>query len=301
MPLELRPIQGHLPAEFARMTSAAQAALLRDLLPAGPMIAVGAREDGWPVGLGVARAGAAGGVGEVLSLFVAPAHQGKGIGGRLLEALEGELAARDCAVAELAYSTLGRSVTALEKLLRRREWSEPEAQLLLAQIHAGILEARWIQRCVSAPAPFTLFPWTELTDAERASMAAFQAEVTPALWPLEETAPCDPHGSLGLRHGDEIAGWLLTHRVPQSEPPLIRFTMLFVRERWRTSMLSFLLVAEAARRLFVAYGAKAQASLAVQVENTPMRRVLERKIRPWTTLWAERRVTRKGLGAVIRE
>jgi GNAT superfamily N-acetyltransferase len=291
MPLELRPIHGHFPAEFARMTSAANAGWLRELSPGGAMIAVGAREDGWPVGLGVARAGAR--VGEVLSLFVAPAQQGRGIGTQLLAALEDELAARGCVAAEAAYSTLGRSVPALEKVLQRRGWSAPEPQLLLAQIHAGILEAPWMQRCTSAPAPFALFPWNELSAAERASMAGFQDEVPPALWPLAEMPPADPHGSLGLRRGDEIAGWLLTHRVPGAEPPLIRFTMLFVRERWRTPMLSFLLVAEAARRLFVAYGANAQASLAVQVENTPMRRVLERKIRPWTTLWAERRRSTK--------
>src|SRR4051812_29987795 len=74
-------------------------------------------------GLGVVKAGKEGGAGEVLSLFVAPAYWRRGIGTRLLAALEAELAGRGCTSATLAYSTVGKNVPALEKMLACAGWA----------------------------------------------------------------------------------------------------------------------------------------------------------------------------------
>jgi hypothetical protein len=132
----------------------------------------------------------------------------------------------------------------------------------------------------------------ELTPEERLAMEAFRGEVPPALWPFDAELPPEPESSLGLRHGQEIAGWMVTHRVV---PNLIRYTMLFVREQWRTPASSFALLAESLRRKHAAYGTEMNASLAVQADNQPMLRLLDGKFRPWVTSRSELRASAKTL------
>ena len=83
-----------------------------------------------------------------------------------------------------------------------------------------------------------------------------------------------------------MIGWMICHRVGQMR---IRYTSLYVRHPWRTPELSFALLAEAVRRKQKAYPDTIIGSLAVQIENKPMLRVLERKLKPYAVSWSEMR------------
>jgi hypothetical protein len=151
-------------------------------------------------------------------------------------------------------------------------------------------QAKWLQhRGVSAP--FTLVPWLELTAEQLAHLPAFREEVPNDLWPLSETLAADP-SSLALLRGDEVAGWLVAHRM---EADSVRFTMLFVRPKWRTPANSFALCAEVARRIRRMYGTGVHAAMGVRTDNREMMQVIARKFKPWAVQWSELRVTEKGL------
>jgi GNAT superfamily N-acetyltransferase len=277
------------------MTAAALQPLLRALSPDGPLLAIRASgTEQQAIGLAVARVGSPGAPAEILSLYVAPPLWNQGIGGALLNSVEETLRARGRTDVVLRYTTQSPSTPALEHLLAKRGWQSPQTQLVLAQIRPAIvLEAKWGQ-LRDLPVGFELFAWGDISARDRAAMEKFRAEVPSALWPFDDALPPDGPSSLGLRCGGEITGWMVTHRVM---PSLIRFTMLYVRERWRTSALSFTLVAEAVRRMSAAYGPQTHFTLAVQVDNLPMLRLLERKGTPWMAQRSEMRFSAKNLRA----
>lgn len=290
MSLQIGAIHGDVPPVLLRMTSPALAPRLRALSAQSPTMAVAAMEGGSPLGLAVASADKAP-EGEVLSVFVKPERFNQGIGSRLLARAEAELKARGCAAAVIRYHTHAPSCAALERMLAKGGWSAAETVLTLAKIDSAFAEeAKWPQhRGVSAP--FALAPWLELKPEHLAQMPAFRGEVPDDFWPLNEKLPADP-SSLALLRGDELAGWLIAHRL---EADSVRFTILFVRPKWRTSANSFALCAEVVRRVRRMYGPEVRCALAVRTDNREMTQVIARKFKPWTVLWSEMRMVRKAL------
>lgn len=288
--IEFHRILGDAPPAFAGMTFSSHAALLRGLTPQGEVIALAPVADGTPIGLALARIDADGIGAEVLSLFVQPTLWRQGIGTALLEAVEQVMRERRCREARIAYST-GPSSAALERVLQKRGWSPPQPRMLLAQIGPELMHDRWVAES-RIPSPFEVFAWSELTATERAALEAVRSTIPPPLWPFESDAPVEPCNSLGLRLAGEVVGWMVTHRVA---PQVVRFTALYIREPWRRTELSFALLAEALRRKARALPPEVVSSMAVQVENQPMLRVAERRLRRHARLWEERRVSSKAL------
>jgi hypothetical protein len=291
MSLQIGAIHGEVPPAFLRMSSATLAPRLHDLSAASTTIAVAAMDGGVPLGLAVAASDKTP-EGEVLSIFVKPERCRQGIGGRLLARAEGELKARGCTAAVIRYHTHAPSCAALERMLAKGGWSAPQPVLTLAKIDLIITEqAKWLQHRGVA-APYALVPWLELKPEQLAQLPGFRGEVPDDFWPLNEKLPADP-SSLALLRGDELAGWLVAHRL---EADSVRFTILFVRPKWRTSINSFALCAEVARRVRRMYGTGVHCALAVRTDNEEMTQVIARKFKPWAVLWSEMRMVRKSLG-----
>lgn len=312
MNIQFQRLLGDLPPLCSKMTFSALAPLLRGLGPdsdlvaiaplahSGPVELAGSVE---PVGLGLARRDADGAGAEILSLFIQPPLWRNGLGTQLLESLERALFQLGCQRVRIGYST-GPSSAALERILLKQRWQAPAPQMLLAQIGPGIAEQKWVQE-MQVPASFEVFPWIELTAADRAALESVRASIPPALWPFENDAPIEPSNSLGLRlkkeapeaelkrdTKGEVVGWMVTHRVA---PLLVRYTALYVRAPWRSTTLSFALLAEAVRRKTRALPPEVISSIAVQSENRAMLSVARRRLRAHARLWEERRVSWKQL------
>ena len=290
MNIQFQRIFGDLSPLFLNMTFSAFAPWLREITPDSELVAVGALSGSEPVGLGLARRDADGGMAEILSLFIQPPLWRGGLGTQLLAELEKSLFQLGCRRVCIAYNT-GPSSAALECVLQKQGWQTPEAQMLLAQIGPEIARDRWVVE-LRVPPEFEVFSWTDVTPADRATLESVRSSVPPALWPVESDAPIEPCNSLGLRLNHEIVGWMVTHRVA---PCLVRYTALYIRAPWRSTTLSFALLAEAVRRKARSLPAEVLSSMAVQIDNRAMLRVAERRLRPHARLWEERRVARKDL------
>jgi hypothetical protein len=80
-------------------------------------------------------------------------------------------------------------------------------------------------------APAVIFPWTELTGVQRERLRRGQeAEpwIPDGLLPYVHEQGCDPETSFGLRLDDDVAGWMLTHRI---SPLVVRYTCCYARPK----------------------------------------------------------------------
>jgi hypothetical protein len=79
------------------------------------------------------------------------------------------------------------------------------------------------------PSNSTIFPWTELTEAERQTLQRTQAEtqwIHPDLEPWRFDQGFDPQSSVGMRRDGEVVGWVINHQIA---PDMVRFTVSFIR------------------------------------------------------------------------
>ncbi len=272
--------------------------LLATVLTAAPggATASGASAAGAPLAAAVSilRPGGAGA--EVVSFAVRSDLRRRGLGKVLLAAVEAELARRGLPAVELAFRDTWESATAMRALLAARGWSAPRTQVLLAQTDFRLLDQPWLEPR-PLPAGYEIFPWGELTPAERRAIVRRQQR---APWFPEDLSPfqledrIDLEVSVGLRHLDpggapaaaggerRVIGWLLAHRVKDD---VVQYTTLFVEEGHGRLGRGIPLIVAAARRQEAA--GVPRAIFMVRAENRAMRRFLERRMAPYLTDRAE--------------
>ncbi len=220
----------------------------------GPLsIAIGAVKAGCPVGLVLAELSPDLRVAEVLSIFVTPAARRSGVGTALLTQLEQTLAERGCTEVQMVFMTGKPAIAALEQLLEKRHWTAPEPRMIVCKSTIDrITQAPWMAQN-RLPASFTLFPWHELTAAERDTLHQEQQTATwfPAdLAPLaQEQENLEPLNSLGVRYQGSVVGWVMTHRL---NADTIRYTCSFIRADLQRRGRIIPLYVEAIRRQAIA-------------------------------------------------
>jgi len=212
-------------------------------------IACTARLDDRPAGLVLAGLPtAARPAAELLSIYVAQDLRDRGLGTTMVAALEEELASRGAPAIEAVYMSGKAGVEALERVFEKRGFGAPQLRKIVVQCTPEeVSRADWY-RAARLPASCTIFPWAELSREEYDALQRSQA-ASPWIPQILEPWSCGQHvdavSSVGLRAGGQVAGWVLTHRVP---PNLIRYTSCFVRadlQRW--GLMLPLIVASADR------------------------------------------------------
>jgi GNAT superfamily N-acetyltransferase len=203
---------------------------LEVLKPEGSTVAIAASDSDLPVGLVLAEILPDGKSAEVLSIFVEQKYRDIGIGTSLLIRLEEELFSRGCTSVNLAYTTGKPTTPTLEHLLKKCNWSVPEARTIVCKSTTDkIAGAPWMQKS-TLPAAYTVFPWVEITAEERVAIAQQQAAepwIPPQLIPFVSEQDLEPLNSIGLRYQGQVVGWVITHRLA---PDTIRYTCSFVRQ-----------------------------------------------------------------------
>ncbi|EAW37357.1 hypothetical protein L8106_12695 [Lyngbya sp. PCC 8106] len=163
---------------------------------------------------------------EVFSLFVLPDYRHQGIGTGLIKTLEMGLTALGCGQMKLVYKSTDITNLALEPLLKRQNWQTQVNFLLGKTTTEKVSQAPWLTK-YPLPNKFTVFPWSELTDADQKQLE--NLDYPTSLSPFSKT-PAEPLNSLGLRYETQLVGWMVTHRVASDA---IRYSTMFVDKRFQ--------------------------------------------------------------------
>jgi len=217
-------------------------------------IAIGAWVDGSVAGMALAESpidDAPAAVPTLLSVFVEPSLRRQGIATSLVREAERHLIQRGHATVSAVYMTGSASTVAVEAMLARCGWSAPVTRAMT--MRATIDELRqmpWYGR-VRLPSPgFAVFPWTELRPDDKRRLASSQVSkpwITEGLEPWRhDHAGFDEVSSVGLRHRDEVVGWVINHRLAGD---VVRFSGAFVREDHGRRGRVFALYTESIERL----------------------------------------------------
>ena len=194
-------------------------------------VALGARVGDEPVALALAEipegqtASA-----EVLSLFVAPAYRGRGLGTSLLDSMGVYLSRMGVDKVMAVYMTGQPGQQAVERVLEKAGWSEPEIrQVTMRFTLEGARRTGWYGKYPLGEG-YTVFPWKDLTEVEREALKESQRAtgwIKPDLEPWKHDAEgFEPVSSLGIRLHGELVGWVINHALDERQ---VRFTCSFIR------------------------------------------------------------------------
>jgi GNAT superfamily N-acetyltransferase len=262
-------------------------------------IALVARSAESPVALVLAEmpVNSADGPAELLSLFVVPDHRGRGLGTALVEAMEHALAGRGHTLVEAVFTTGKPSIAAVERIFEKRGWETPQLRTLTVQFTMQeAVSTPWYGRMGLVPAGAEIFPWTDLTAAERAHLHESN-EDTPWIpvslqpWRHDQLG-FDPVSSVGMRYQGEVVGWVINHQI---DARTVRFTCSFMRADLARRARIIPLYSEAVRRLS---GTACEFCTMVTPTVYPaMIAFIRRHFEPYASFTGETRGTRRTLAA----
>ena len=194
-------------------------------------LAVGASLLGRPTGLALAGLPPTDSIRdpELLSIYVGQSARQKGIGSALLERLEDELAQRGYTGVTTSYMCGKPSIPYVERMLKSAGWAKPATRTFAIRFTRD--EARnvpWFGK-YSLGQGYEIFPWAEVTEAERRELRRSHEEtgwISEDLLPWKFDAEFEPLTSLGLRLDGRVVGWVINHVIA---PDTVRMACVFVR------------------------------------------------------------------------
>lgn len=306
--VEIARLSAPVPAELAAMTFPVYRPMLDlapttrhpeqgDEIPVQPLALV-ARLGERPIGLALAELPlSVVSSPELLSLFVEPAFRNRGVGRRLVEAVERAVASEGATELTAVYTAGRPSIAAVERILWKRAWVAPEPRTVSVRFAPGDFLASELfseRRMAALSAGLELFAWSELAAAEKAAIRASDERkrwITPmlAFWRFER-AGFDELSSIGVRYKGEVVGWVINHPLGTDT---VRFTCSFLRKDISRRGRIVPLYRESLRRL-VAAGCR-RCTLVTPVEYPNMVRFIYRWIAPIAEFVGETRGSRKSL------
>lgn len=242
-----------------------------------PLTALLASHSGQAVGLVLAERQPDGRTARLLSLAVLPAHRGRGVGTRLVAELERHLAQAGCELLGGLFQSNWSCRAAITRLLARRGWTRPEPRMFIARGRAdAVATAPWWAAHRLAPG-YSVFPWAELSAAERQDLHQRRQPFYPdELSPFQAASRPVAAPSLGLRHGGQVVGWLVTHQLAADT---IQYTALFVAPEHRAGGQGLVLLGAAIARQ-AADGRVPYGAFLVHAANRGMMAFVRRRLQP---------------------
>ncbi len=230
-----------------------------------------------PVGLVLAEDDDDDRTARLLSINVSLWFRQQGIAGRLLQRIEGELARHFVSV-RTVFSSAGTSTRAIQRLLSSHSWSDPCPRMLLIRSRRELLERMvWVNRDWR-PRGFKIFPWCEATRQmlDQARSWEVSEDFPCELSPFQDEHLFDPVTSIGLTYRDDLAGWLVNHRL---NADLLRFTTCWAQKQLIPLGATLILISQGVRRYLNAD--IPSATMGVQSSNRAMQYFFERRIAPF--------------------
>lgn len=114
------------------------------------------------------------------------------------------------------------------KILKQTGWTTPVVLTQSYYFNPRSFKPNWfLSDQPLLPKNFSIFPWTDATEQDREQAKRWENS-NPDLSLYSSTHPTlifEPLNSLGLRYKDQLAGWMITHRMG---PTIIRYSALYV-------------------------------------------------------------------------
>lgn len=272
--LQLVRITAQNAASFLALTPPAFQPRLRRM--EAEVTAVGAVQEGRPVGMVLAEYRVETRSAHLLSIFIPPAHRRSGLGTHLLRAVEAELARQGCQRITVEFMERAEEISPFDPFFQSCGYASPRPGIYLFRGPVRhLLSNEWVTRCRQLPARFTVDPWASTTAAEREAIR--QGEnvwYPPLLSPFVEEAAIDPALSLVLRDRGEVAGWLIAERMGEAA---VLYKTMFVKPRHQRMGRGLSLFAEGIHRMVRVPGLT-EALCFVEQANTPMLRSMRHRI-----------------------
>jgi len=236
----------------------------------GELLGLSAMAAGVMVGFAIAERRADGGA-QLLSLKVDPAWRRRGIGTGLLQRLMVFLAKEAITPLSLRYKASPEISACFEPILSRLGWSPPRTDFVLIEGRSDQLAAiDWSDRFPITD-PYSLLPWSQLSEPQRTQAAALDAPSE--LQPPADSQGLEPSLCLALLHHNTPVGWLLAERTGVAS---VRYSSLFVAPAHRGRARALALLSEGFRRQHAAAIPTARA--AIDRSNTAILRLLKRHL-----------------------
>jgi GNAT superfamily N-acetyltransferase len=277
------------------------------LVEPGPRtVAIGAVQDGHPVGLALSLL-EHDSTARLLSLNVDEACRGQGIGRALLAACEAALAARGTADIFAMHSSRTVARVAFERTLASAGWESAQLSALQVSAQCGQMleEVRaWpsVKRLLKST-DYSFTPWVKINAVDReAAELLYRQEpcrVLAALTPQPWREVIEPKTSLAVRRGGRLVGWVLGERIPDTAEgvPSIHHVAGYVdTELWRTGIMVAAFCHAFARQQ-TEFGPDSVARFMTSIGTKAMFSFVRRRLSLFATTVDELFVTRKLLAA----
>ena len=283
--IQYSTLQGAEVDSFRWMTFPAYRQLL-ELKQPRPSL-VGARAGGLAIGLALAVADSRETEAELLSIYLHEEYRNQGVASALMERTFAELSARGVKTARGCYMTGQSATSAVERLLAKTGWSEPQTRKLVLRCTLdSVSGAPWIDKFRKLPAGYTIVPWVGVTAQERAWIVTSNDRehwIADDLNPFKFERDIEPVTSLALRHRGVIVGWCLNHVVDG----VLRFSCSFMHPGLARLGRIFLLYSEAVTRMRLI--GIAQGMWTIPTSHSAFALFAKRWMRPYSTFFGETR------------
>lgn len=250
---------------------------VRSLIPQLPhdCLAVGADEDGCPVGLAIVRRDAGDDTAHLISLVVARNFRHKGVAGRLLDGLASLLKPAGIRLLAVEYMEPGEEQGPIGSFFRQAGFAPPSLNLIVWSGPMKVMdELDWVHS-MPLPEPLSVRTWSELTESQHAYLAAGEDDWYPSmLSPFADAKTLDSSNSLLLLDGEQAVGWMV---VEPLDMHTLAFKSMFVQQTYRRKGRGIALMAEAFRR-FLSDGRYTEGVFCVEADNSDMRKFLQRRV-----------------------
>lgn len=239
--------------------------------------------------------GPAGGMPEILSVFVIAEWRGRGVATALVGALEEALRACGQMRVSAVWMTGKSDVAAVEHILAKRGWLPPVTRAISVRFTPEeAARMPWFERVKLPADKYEIFPWTELRDDERNRIRRSH-EAAPWIaaglehWKHDHYG-FDPISSLGLRYEGAVVGWVINHRLSEG---CVRFTCGFMRSDLSRRGRILPLFTESIQRLAIA--GIDECTFVTPLEYAEMAEFLRRRCARWAHYVGETRGSAKEL------
>ena len=171
------------------------------------------------------------GISEVFSFYVKPEERNNQAGCQLLSLLETSLKNSGIHQMQARYRSDWGSLAIIEKILKKQHWETPYLIRVIAEIDINqYTHVPW--PVIRIPSDFTLFNWSDLTDADRheVDIITKNGEVPAEFNPLQHPDKIFLPASIGLRYKEKLIGWNIVYAL---KPGSIEYNNLFLRKEYR--------------------------------------------------------------------
>jgi len=205
---------------------------LRGISPEGNqkalLVGIGAIDQNKPVGLALAILDKPYGHANILDLYVDPSHRNQHIGRDLLLTLQQESIKQGAGLFTYIYPLNEDYTPALEKMIASCGWTKARPFLIKCHFNVFNFNIPWVMKSTHTfPPGYSIFPWAELTRAERQDLErrGRENEFAYAVSPFANEAKITPLNSIGLRFQGRVVGWMICHQIA---PDTIQYSALYV-------------------------------------------------------------------------